>query len=104
MQYKENKDIMDLIKHIKEINYQINRPNENIRKVIADVQNSLKSESIVYELANANGDISKITTIDNIDINILYNKLPDYRALCHAKLLEKCGQELYNWIIKEENL
>ena len=46
MNYKENKEIMDLIKHIKKIDEQSRNPDGNIRKVFADVQKSFPSESL----------------------------------------------------------
>ena len=102
MNYKENKEIMDLIKHIKKINEQIKNPDGNIREVLADVQKSFPSESVVYEVSSVNGDMSKITTLENIDINILYSKLPVYKSFCEAELLKKCSQELYEEIKRKE--
>ena len=77
---------------------------EQIRKVIGDVQKTLPKESITYEISSANGDMSKMTTIDNIDIIVLRNKLPFYKALCETELLKKCGQKLFDEICCEENL
>lgn len=102
MNYKENKEIMDLIKHIKEINKQIKNPDRGIRKVLTDAQKAFPRESAVYEFSSANGDMSKITTLENIDINILYNKLPVYKSFCEAELLKKCGHELYEEIKMKE--
>lgn len=104
MNYKESKEIMDLIKNINEINKQIKNPDIGIRKVLSDVQKAFPTESAIYEFSSANGDITKITTLENIDINILYNKLPIYKSFCEAELLKKCGHELYEEIIKNENL
>lgn len=104
MNYKENKGIMDLIKHINEINKQIKHPDGGIRKVLADVQKKFPRESAIYEFSSVNGDMSKIMTLENIDINILYNKLPVYKSFCEAELLKKCGHELYEEIRKNENL
>ncbi|MBP3255311.1 MAG: hypothetical protein J6M60_02330 [Clostridia bacterium] len=104
MDYEHNKEIMELIKNIKEINEQMYNPNEKIRKILMEIQEKMKEESSTFELISVNGDISKITTIDNIDINILYSKLPFYKSLCEAKLLEKCGRKLYDEICKKENI
>ena len=104
MNYKEDKEIMDLIKHIKEINKQMVNTDDEIRKVIADTQKSLPFESLTYELASANGDFSQITTLDNISIGILHSKLPGYKMLCENELIKKCGQKLYEKIKEEENI
>ncbi len=104
MNYKDNREIMDLIKHIRLINEQIKNPDECIRKIISEIQKSIPRESFIYEVYSANGDMSKLTTLDNIDISFLYSKLPDYKNLCEAELLKKCGQKLYEEIKREEKL
>lgn len=102
--YKEDKEIMDLIKDIKSINEQIANPNDEIRQVITEVQKALQEKAFAYELAGVKGDISRIYTIDKIDVEILWRKLPDYKKMCLMKLLDKCGQIQYEEIMRKENL
>ena len=104
MNYKENKEIMDLVKSIKEINQQIVNPDNNIRKVIADAQQQVKKESLILENTLAIKNNAGITSIENIDVNVLYNRLIDYKVLCINKLKEKCEKEVFDEIIKENNL
>lgn len=104
MDHKENEEIMKLVNYIKKINMQIKNPDEEIRKLLVDIQNDYRLESQVIELASANWDNSKITAIDNIDIMTLYNKLPVYKAFCCEELAKKCEKEIYNKIVKDENL
>lgn len=102
---EKDKEIADLIKHIEDINEQLEKPtNEGIRKVIKDVQNTIQKETISYELSQAQGKLDIIKPIDDIDINVLYNKLTDYKLMCKCKLIEKCGQEFYVEIEKKYNL
>ena len=42
--------------------------------------------------------------IENIDNNILYGKLDDYKTICFSYLLDKYGKEQLDEIIKEYNL
>lgn len=104
MNYKEDKEISDLIKHIKDINKQMQNPNNEIRNVITDIQKSLPKESITFELLSSQGHNTKLISIDNIDINVLYQKLPAYKTMCQDRLIEKCGQKIYEEIIREEKL
>ena len=41
---------------------------------------------------------------ENIDNNVLYGKLDDYKTICFGYLLDKYGKEQLNEIIKEYNL
>ena len=105
MNYKESKDIMDLIKNIHEIDKQIKNPNNNIRRVIADAQKLIPTEeSLTYEISTVNGDFTKLTTLENIDVNTLYSKLPAYRNFCLAELFKECGKEVFNEIKRKENI
>ena len=104
MDYKEKKEIMDLVKHIQDINHEIINPTKNMKTVIVDTRKDIQMQSEMYEMACVNMDRSKLTSIDNIDENILYKKLFDYKILCQAELVKKCGQELYEEIKHKENL
>ena len=104
MNYNEDREISDLIKHIKDINKQMQNPSNEIRNVIKDIQKSLPTESITYEVLSSQGYNTKLVSIDIIDINVLYQKLPAYKIMCQNKLIEKCGQKLYEEIIRGEKL
>lgn len=104
MNYKDNKEISDLIKHIKNINKQMQSPSNEIRSVIKDIQKSLPTESIKYEVLSSQGYNTKLVAIDIIDINVLYQKLPAYKIMCQDKLIEKCGQKIYEEVIRDEKL
>lgn len=104
MNYKEYDDIMNLIKHIKDINQELTNPSLKIRDVITDIQKDIPVQSYLYEMTYVNMDESKITSINNIDINMLYQKLPAYKTLCEIELINKIGKEKYDEIKRNENL
>ena len=104
MNYKEYDDIIKLIKHIKDINQELVNPSLKIRDVICDIQKDIPKQSALYEMTCANMDRSKITSIDNIDINILYQKLPAYKTMCEIELINKIGKEKFDEIKRNENL
>lgn len=104
MNYKEDKEIAKLINHLKEINKQMDNPNEKIRDVLINIQNDYSVESGIIERINANWDNSKITNINNIGIATLYGKLPIYKTFCLEKLSQKVSKELYNEILKFEGI
>lgn len=105
MNYKEDKEIADLIKSIGDLNQQIKNPDSNIRQVLANAQKAIGiNESLAHEQAGAILNHTNITTLDKIDVNVVYRKLPEYKSLCEAKLLDKVGKELYNEIKRIEYL
>ena len=105
MDYKEDKEILEVIKDLIDIRIQETKPtDEKLKKVIKSVKAKFPKESNVFEIAEAQGNINNITFIDNIPTKVLYNKLPFYKLLCEKKIIEKYGQEIYNEIIKEYHL
>lgn len=104
MNYKEYDDIKNLIKHIKDINQELVNPSLKIRDVIADIQKDIPGQSRLYEMTCANMDRSKLISIDNIDINMLYQKLPAYKTMCEIELINKIGKEKFDEIKRNENL
>ena len=92
MNYKEDKEIAKLINYLKEIDKQMNNPDEKIRDLLTNIQNDYKVEISIIERASANWDNSKITTINNIDIPTLHGKLPTYKTFCLQKLYEKISK------------
>lgn len=104
MNYKEDKEIAKLINHLKEINEQMNNPNEKIRDVLTNIQNDYSVESNIIERISASWDNSRITNINNIDIATLYGKLPIYKTFCLEKLSQKVSKESYNEILKSEKI
>lgn len=100
---KENKEILDLVKHIKDIDAQYKNQNrEKIEEILKELQKEFFIESNVFELKEAGGNLNNIFPIEQISINNLYNKLPYYKSLCEAKLLEKCSKELYDELINKD--
>ena len=53
-----------------------------MKTVIVDTRKDIQMQSEMYEMACVNMDRSKLTLIDNINENILYKKLFDYKTLC----------------------
>ncbi len=104
MNYKKDYDIMKLIKHIKDINQEITNPSLKIRDVISDTQKDIPIQSNIYEMSCANMDSSRLTSIDNIDINMLYQKLSAYKTMCEIELINKIGKEMFDEIKRIENL
>lgn len=102
---KENKEILDLVKHIKDIDAQYKNQNrEKIEEILKELQKEFFIESKVFELKEAGGNLNNIFPIEQISLNNLYNKLPYYRNLCEAKLLEKCSKELYEKLKDKYNI
>ncbi|MBQ3409274.1 MAG: hypothetical protein IJH12_08745 [Clostridia bacterium] len=104
MNYKEDYDIMKFIKHIKDINQELANPSSKMRDVIINIRKDIPVQSNLYEMKCANMDKSKLTSIYNIDINVLYQKLPEYKSLCEIELINKVGKEMFDEIKENENL
>ena len=86
---------MDLVKHMQDINREIINPTKNMKTVIVDTRKDIQMQSEMYEMACVNMNISKLTSIDIIDENILYKKLFDYKILCQAELVKKSVDKSY---------
>ena len=105
MQIKDMKDIIDIAKDIKDLTDQKKNPTiKGIKKAIKSVRQHLLLETEVYEDALCVANKSSKVNIENIDNNILYGKLGDYRTICFSYLLDKYGKEQLDEIIKEYNL
>ena len=105
MEFKEEKEVIELINHVKDINEQLIEKNAyKIRILIKDIQKTIKEETLIYEITEAKGDLSKLSLIDNIDINVLYNKIPMYRNLCIKKIVEVCGKDCAEKLLRKEKL
>ena len=105
MQIKDVKDVIDITKDIKDLTAQKKNPTrEGMVKVMKSVRQHLLLETEVYESSLCAINRSSKVNIDNIDNNILYGKLDDYKTICFGYLLNKYGKEQLDEIIKEYNL
>ncbi len=99
MQIKDVKDVIDITKDIKDLTAQKKNPTrEGMVKVIKSVRHHLLLETEVYESSLCAINRSSKVNIDNIDNNILYEKLDDYKTICFGYLLNKYGKEHYKRI------
>ena len=105
MQIKDMKDVIDIAKDIKDLTEQKKNPTrEGMEKAIKSVRQHLLLETEVYEDALCVVNKSSKVNIENIDNNILYGKIDDYKTICFSYLLDKYGKEQLDEIIKEYNL
>lgn len=105
MQIKDMKDVIDIAKDIKDLTEQKKNPTrKGMEKAIKSVRQHLLLETEVYEDALCVANKSSKVNIENIDNNVLYGKLDDYKTICFGYLLDKYGKEQLNEIIKEYNL
>ena len=96
------KDVIDIAKDIKDLTAQKKNPTrKGMIKVIKSVRQHLLLEIEVYESTLCVVNRSSKVDIEN---NILYGKLDDYKTICFGYLLNKYGKEQLDEIIKEYNL
>ena len=97
-----NRQILDIIKDIKDIDIQINNPtDEGVKEVILNVKNKLPIDTIMFEEKLSILSKGKLTNIDNVSFSELYNRLPYYRGLCVNYLMNICGKEVYKNLASE---
>ena len=97
MSIEDEKEVIELIKAIQDINMQIANPNRSeIIEILKKAQQKFILESAMYENTIAVKSNSKLTKIDDIDTNTLYTKLPYYKSLYEGSLIKKCTDEEYS--------
>ena len=98
-------DITDIVKDIKNlINQQKNPTRNGMLKVLNDVQNKYKIETSIYETVECLSTNGNMTNIENVSDKVLYSRLEPYKIILINKLIDKCGQDKANQIIKEYEL
>ena len=98
------KEIIETIKDIVDIQEQQINPNrKNIEEILKKAKRDFFVESAIFEIGGA--DNRGLLPIEDIDSNVLYNKLPYYKSLYLKKLKDKIDDEKkYNEILKENNI
>lgn len=98
------KEIIETIKDIVDIQEQQINPNrKNIEEILKKAKRDFFVESAIFEICGA--DNRGLLPIENIDSNVLYNKLPYYKSLYLEKLKDKLDDEIkYNEIMKKYNI
>ena len=105
MQMKDIKDIRDIVKDIKNLTEQKKNPTrDGMEKVIKSVREHLLLETEVYEDTLCIKNKGLKVNIENIDSNVLYSRLDDYKTICLGYLLNKYGKKSLDEIIEEYNL
>lgn len=90
MDLNKSKERAELLKLKIDIEEQISYPNEcKIREVFKDISRVIGPESFTYEFLSVGGDLSQLTSADNLSFEQLYNKLPKYLDICNAKISGK---------------
>lgn len=104
MHYNNEKEVLELIKDIKDLNTQERNFNrQKLESVILSVKQKFFIESHAYESMSAVISGGVTTNIQNLTDDTLKGKIPYYKSLCVERLMEKCGKE-FNKIVKENNL
>lgn len=103
MKYKNDEEIIDLIKNITDINVQqLNPDKDELVNLINKLQQKFTTQSLLYETQGLTD--FNLSPLNEIDINLLVNKLPAYKIMCINKIKEKCGDNVYEEIKDEYNL
>lgn len=94
------KEIIETIKKVVDIQEQQMNPNrKKIEELLKKAQKDFPIESVAFEVGQS--DNKGLVSIENIDINVLYNKLPYYKFLYLKKLKDKIDEKEYNEILKK---
>ena len=100
-----DKDILEIIKDIQDINEQMNAKEPN--KIKLQIINSKAKAKFPEETANCELALSvfsgntSLTPISAAPIRLLLDRLPIYRDLYINELRKKCGETKYFEILKE---
>lgn len=108
MEIKIQKDILDIIKDIKDIDEQLNSSElnrEKIQKITLKAKTKFSSETMTYELSCSAISGKSIEPIGDISSECLLNRFPLYRSLYLNELRKKCkDEEEYYEVLKEHQI
>lgn len=105
MDIAKTKEVKEIIDNIKELNKQEKDfDRKKLEEVLLKLQNKYFDKSITFELSYLTNPNASFSSIDRVPDNDLKNKIPYYKALCLEDLINKCGREKYNEIVKEYEL
>ena len=100
------KDILEIIKDIQDINNELNSQNHDIEK-LRNINRKAKQkfflETSTYEMEMEQLPNTTYISIDSMNVNQLISRLPFYKTL-YLKELRKNSNELYEKLLKEYEL
>ena len=105
MDIAKTKEVKEIIDNIKELNKQEKYfDRKKLEEVLLKLQNKYFDKSLTFELSYLTNPNASFSSIDKVSDNDLKNKIPYYKSLCLEDLINKCGREKYNEIVKEYEL
>lgn len=100
------KDILEIIKDIQDINDELNSQNHDIEK-LRNINRKAKQKFILetstYEMAMEQFPNTTYISIDYMNVNQLISRLPFYKTL-YLEELRKNSNKLYEKLLKEYEL
>lgn len=99
MEIKVQKDILDIIKDIKDIDEQLNSSNpdcEKLQEITLKAKLKFQEESTTYEVAEELKPNTQYISINQMSINDFIQRLPFYKSLYIKELKSKCDLETFN--------
>ena len=102
---KNQKEIIDFVKDIKDLTEQQKNPTrDGMEHIILSIKNKYKIETEVFEKTTAFATNGVMTEIKNISNDILYNRLKVYKEIIILKFVDKYGNEMLTNIVKDYEL
>lgn len=107
MEIKVQKDILDIIKDIRDIDEQLNSPNpdcEKLKEITLKAKLKFQKESTIYEVAEELKPNTQYISIHQMSINDFIQRLPFYKSLYIKELKSKCDLGTFNKLSLEYNI
>lgn len=104
MNIKEEKEIMDIVKDIKDIDKQLKSLNpeyDKLQEITIKAKKKFYNETSSYEALQATKPNTKFIPINEMAISEFIQRLPFYRSLYVNELIGKVGKEYYEELAKK---
>lgn len=104
---KLEKEILELIKNIQDIDKQLNLsyPNrEKLKEITLKAKSKFQKESITYESIEELKPNTQYISIDQMSITDFIQRLPFYKSLYMNELKSKCDLETFNKLSLEYDI
>lgn len=107
MEIKQQSNILDIIKDIKEIDEQLNSSNPNCEKsqeITLKAKLKFQKESAIYEIMEGLKPNTQYIPITQMSTNDFIQRLPFYKALYIKELKIKCDLETFDKLSLEYDI
>lgn len=107
MNYREQKDILDIVKKLKDIDEQLESSNPDylkLQEITIDTKIKFPKETSAYESNRSIEPNTQYIPINQMPINEFLPRMNFYRRLYILELIKKCGNEKLEELSKIYNI